>query len=366
MTGTSMDGIDVALARIDGSGLEMRAELVAHESASLGELAPRLRAAAQELPLPAAEFARLALELGHLHATVCSNVCAASGAKPDLASIHGQTIYHRPPFSWQLINPWPIAKALRCPVVYDLRGADIAEGGQGAPLTPLADWVLFRGSEGRAIVNLGGFANATIIPADSSRPDLIEGLDLCPCNQLLDCAARAVLRAPYDADGAAAMQGESNDDLLAALLPRLAQGASGRSLGTGDESSELVAELQRQVPANTLLATLSEAVGLTIVNAMKKAASVHRIDHVLLAGGGAHHARLVRTISACMGRPVSTTSVLGVPVGLREALGWAVLGALAQDGARATLPLVTGRASQSLADGSWCFPERSREAFGAC
>lgn len=356
MTGTSMDGIDVVLAQISGSGLEMRAELVAHESASLGALAPRLRAAAQEHPLPAAEFARLALELGELHASVCSNVCKHAGATPDLASIHGQTIYHHPPHSWQLINPWPIAKALRCPVVYDLRGADIAEGGQGAPLTPLADWVLFRGSEHRAIVNLGGFANATILPAEPAGPDQVQGLDLCACNQLLDCAAREVLHTPYDDNGAEAMKGDPSDDVVKELAARLSKGSHGRSLGTGDESRELISDLQRRLSPTALLASLSEAIGLAIVDSLKRAARATPIDHILLAGGGVHHARLVRMISACAGKPVNTTATLGIPVGLREALGWAVLGALSQDRAMVTLPLVTGRASQSLADGSWCFP----------
>ena len=122
---------------------------------------------------------------------------AALEARADLVVAHGQTVFHAPPASWQLLNAAPIARAVRAPVVFDLRQADLAAGGQGAPITPLADWIMLRAhgpaAAGRAIVNLGGFCNVTILPSGAG-PEGVRGMDVCPCNHLLDGVARRRVR----------------------------------------------------------------------------------------------------------------------------------------------------------------------------
>lgn len=372
MTGTSLDGIDLVLAEVVGHGPTMRARLLPNASASLsaplGELAPRLRAAAQQEPLTAREFAALALDLGELHAQLAHQLCTDAGVRPVLAALHGQTICHAPPHSWQLLNPWPVVAALQCPVVHDLRGADLAEGGQGAPLTPLADWILFRREHPVAVVNLGGFANATFLPAErpGEAPPLqaIRGADLCPCNQLLDQAARERLHRPYDDGGAVALRGTPDAEAVGQIARAIAANASPetsgspRSLGTGDEAWPLLHAWRTRMSAPDLLATLSEAIGLVIGNVLRApgAAPEGVPTQLLLAGGGARHERLVRAIRNAAGVPVTTTDATGVPPAAREALGWAALGALAQDGMRIALPEVTGRAENALADGCWAFP----------
>lgn len=392
MTGTSLDGIDVAVARVVGTGLKLRAQLIAHHSAGLGPLGPRLRAAAEQQPLTAGAFAALALDFGHFHAEVCATAWEAARAAqparasraapalrphPHLAAVHGQTVFHAPPSSWQLINPHPIARALQCPVVYDLRGADLCEAGQGAPLTPLADWVLFRAPHARAVVNLGGFANATLLPAAatdhlSSEVAAIRGRDLCACNQLLDRAARQVLRQPFDRDGEVALSGTAHADAVEDIAEHLlAPGhdcpAAGnprsnpppaRSLGTGDEAWHCLANWIRTLAPADLLASLADAVGLTVGRSL--AHSPHVPRDVVVAGGGARHQRVLRAIRDTAGVPVMLSSELGIPVDQRESLGWAVLGALAQDGATISLPAVTGRSATLLADGVWCFPQGTR------
>ena len=162
MTGTSMDAIDVALVAVDGHGLGMRASVQRCATHPLGSLAGPLRRLSFLEPASAGQIATLARDLALCHVTARGKLVRDEPI--DLIAVHGQTIFHAPPVSWQLLAPAPIAEAFRVPVVFDLRAADLAAGGQGAPITPLADFVLFRDdAETRAIVNLGGFANYTIL-----------------------------------------------------------------------------------------------------------------------------------------------------------------------------------------------------------
>ena len=170
MTGTSIDGVDAAAVVVDGHGLGMRVKVIGHDFAPLGDLAVALRALASGERMAASEVAQMALELGTRLADAAGMLAMRLGrGAPALIAAHGQTVFHDPPRSWQLINAAPIAK-LGCPVVFDLRAADLAAGGQGAPITPLADFVFFRDeSRGVAVVNLGGFCNVTVIPERAGR-----------------------------------------------------------------------------------------------------------------------------------------------------------------------------------------------------
>ena len=356
MTGTSIDGIDLAVVRILGSGLAMRAEPVAFRSAGLEGLAPRLRAAADQQPMSAGRFAELARDLGLLHAREARALLRDAGIERlDLAALHGQTVFHRPPCSWQLLNAHPIAAELACDVVFDLRGHDLAAGGQGAPLTPLADWILLRAPHARAVVNLGGFANATLLPADDGSPAesqvaSIRGADLCACNQLLDRAARTVLGRDFDADGASAASGSSDPRHAETLLRLLAPPEDGRSLGTGDELGGWVAAAASSLAPADLLATAADAIGRTLGGRLRSL----RVGEVVVAGGGARHRPLREAIARAAGCPVRASDEFGIPVGARECVGWAVLGALAQDRVEVALPAVTGRRTPTrVIAGTW-------------
>jgi 1,6-anhydro-N-acetylmuramate kinase len=362
MTGTSLDGLDVALVAIGGEGLSMRATLVAHRSFPLG-LAARLRDACEGKPAPAGELAGLAREFGLAHVEAIRTT--VGDRRPDLVAVHGQTVFHRPPVSWQLVNPFPIADAFGCPVASDLRGADLAAGGQGAPITPLADWVLFRGPGPRAVVNLGGFCNLTVLPpaGDAKGLAAIAGFDACACNQVLDAAARAALGRPFDADGAVAAGGSADAGATARLRATLdRQRSEGRSLGTGDEAAAWVTEHAPRLAAADLLASAVAAVGGSIGAAI--AASLAKAGHpsegeILLAGGGARNRTLAMAIATTAGLPCRTTGDLGVPIEAREAMEMAILGMLAHDGVPTTLPQVTGRRETATADALWCLPRGS-------
>ncbi|MBA3686500.1 MAG: anhydro-N-acetylmuramic acid kinase, partial [Planctomycetes bacterium] len=295
--------------------------------------------------------ARLATDFAAAHADALRELVGDD--RLDLAAIHGQTVFHAPPLSWQLFTPAPVARALRCPVVHDLRAADLAHGGQGAPITPLADWILFRGDETRAVVNLGGFCNITLLPADNADDAAIErigGGDVCACNQVLDGIARARLGAPYDENGRAALAAAANPPLVRAFAAMLrAQSTARRSLGTGDE---LIAPLLAQsashpaaVVARSACAAIAETIGAACASA----------GRVVLAGGGVRNQALVVELRARVSGALCASDDLGIPAGFREAAEMAVLGALCQDGVPITLPQITGVPAPAPVAGVWAY-----------
>ena len=354
MTGTSLDGLDTALMRIRGLGLEMRAELLSTASRDLSSSTDpsmgALRRLADNGPCHTAQISDAARSFSLFHAEVVHELLQHAGIQhPDLICVHGQTVYHRPPLSWQLFNPWPLAQSVGCPVVFDLRGADLAAGGQGAPITPLADWILFRRAEPVVVVNLGGFCNITRLPAaDAPDPiDLIDAKDVCACNQLLDRVARTVMGTPFDMNGAAAAAGRVHSEAVEELTRILhAQSHAGRSLGTGDEAAAW-AERWRQRIGLDLPRCAVEGIARTIVRACAGGGPA------LLAGGGANNTALVARLRELHTPRVLTTSDAGIAPEYREAACMAVLGALCQDRVPITLPRVTGVAAPAPVAGCW-------------
>ncbi len=332
MTGTSIDGLDVAAARISGRGSGLKATFIAHRHAGLGDLAADLRRAADQVPLSAGRFAELALALGQLTADLIVDLAKTAGlARLDLVAVHGQTVVHRPPVSWQLVNPASIAATVGCPVVSDLRQADLARGGQGAPITPAADCVLY-GADGRAraIVNLGGFCNVTILGPGSGD---VQGFDVCACNQVLDAVARRALGAAFDAEGRCALRGAADhraSDALRCVLE--AQRTAARSLGTGDEARRWADDHAGLLRPDDLARTAVEAVAASLATAIEP----HHVEEVVLAGGGARNRALREALQVRLAAPVVTSDAHGIPIDAREALGMAVLGALCADGVSIT------------------------------
>lgn len=372
MTGTSIDGIDAAIVRIEGQGVTMHASLVRHHSQPLGEIALRLRAAAEQKPMTSMEFAKLAWDVGQLHCEVIDRLTKPHDAEIALICAHGQTVFHQPPISWQILNPAPIAARLNCPVVSDLRQADLTAGGQGAPITPIADWIVYRDSLlKRAVINLGGFCNVTVLPCDSTAQlSAIRGFDVCACNQILDAVARVALNTAFDRNGAAASRGKADSQAVNRLLQILtSQRDSRRSLGTGDESTQWVNEHRSRIDPADLAASAVEAIARSIANSLIE----YEVDELVIAGGGAHNRALVDAIGRIAGKPLITTAKLGVPIEAREAMAFAVLGALCADGVPISLPQVTGCVSPAPLSGSWLLPTRginavetSQEARALC
>lgn len=343
MTGTSMDAVDAAAVEITGHGLEMSATLQCIASEPLGSLRPHLQALSLQDPLPETDAAVAASMLGELTAAAIKQLHLRH---IDLIALHGQTVLHRPPKSVQLIDPAPIVSEFDCTVLTDPRQGDLALGGQGAPITPLADWVMFRSTtDDTAIVNLGGFCNVTILPSKCS-PEDIRGLDVCCCNLILDALAKARIGEAFDRGGAVALRGDVDRASAQSLAHRLRQQHDeGRSLGSGDDLGRWAVTLTAHLEARHALATAADAIGGVI------AAAIEDTTSILFAGGGSQNRRLRSAIEAALGRSVQVTDAHGVPVQAREAMAMAILGALHLDGIPTTLPHITGRRSDAPLEG---------------
>lgn len=360
MTGTSLDGVDVAAIAWPGDAAE-RPSLLAVVSAELGAGPEALGALCRGEALSAGAITTASQQLAASHIAAFRQLRAIAG-DPDLIAVHGQTVFHEPPRSWQLLNPWPIASAFGVPVVSDLRGLDLACDGQGAPITPLSDMVWF-GEPGvrQVVLNLGGFANATLLSADGD-VGVIEGFDICACNHVLNGAARQVLDEPFDRDGGVAARGKPSADLtdrVASLLRTQATG--GRSLGS---QQDLLGEVFNDATGRPedVLASALHAVATVIGERVRNYAP----DRVVVAGGGAKNRTLLRALEDHLAAPVVASSEFGMPLEAREAAAIATLGAMAAGGKSITLPGVTGRvaAGAPLVDGLWCLARTNADGPG--
>src|SRR3954451_938424 len=190
MSGTSGDGVDVAIGRLTCRGTEIAAQLVIHHHLAYD---PATRAALLAIRGSGAamlsDLARLGREISLTYARAVNEALAASHLNAaDLAAIaaHGQTLFHAPPTTIQWLDPAVIASEVGCAVVSDFRRADCAAGGQGAPLVPFADYVLFRSpTTDRCLLNLGGIANLTLLPAGGDLSSL-RAFDTGPANCICD------------------------------------------------------------------------------------------------------------------------------------------------------------------------------------
>jgi len=356
MTGTSMDGIDVALVKIGGVGLDMTVSLEATHSKPLRSLRKLLRPMAREKRLPAEKFATYAQMLALTHVVAIRDLLKEHGGDvtPDFIAVHGQTVFHQRPVTLQLMDPWPVATEFGVPVVFDFRRADMAMGGEGAPMTPIADFILFRDpDETRCVLNLGGFANYTWLPKTGRQGadalSLVRGGDVCACNQLLDAVARKCFKKRYDKGGEFAMAGDVDEDAIEMLQMMLdMQAEGGRSLGTGDETTNWARTFAHMTSGPDLARTACCAIADTV------ARRIGEVDRVIVAGGGACNAALMDELSSRI-RNIELSDRHGIPFAYREAIAMAMLGALCEDRVPIMLPQVTG-CYETVVSGAWARP----------
>lgn len=364
MSGTSADGIDAALCEISGSGRNARVRLLHAETVPYP---PEIRAEVLALSTPGdvclSRLCRLDSILGQLFADAALKAIAAAGLQPDaihLIASHGQTLCHLPepggPGEWrvratlQIAEPAVIARRTGILTVANFRAADLAAGGQGAPLVPYADWVLFTDpGRDRAVQNIGGIANVTYLPAGATLAE-VQAFDTGPGNMLIDGAVRRFTAGAESCDrgGARAAAGRVDPGLLAWLMshPFLSQPPP-RSTGReayGEEflSQVLARAASRGLGEAEILATLTAYTATSIADAYRR--WLPRLpEEMILGGGGVHNATLLRMIADELPTVrLRTHAEFGVPDDAKEALAFALLGNEALLGVPANVPGATG------------------------
>src|SRR5271170_4025390 len=229
MSGTSADAIDVALVRVTPSIHGPRLKLLAHHEVQFEKpLRAAVLNAMDAKAVSTAELARLNWHLGIAYCDAVKRALLKHSVKLDLVGCHGQTIYHQATpavhagkkfaCTWQIGEMAMLAAETGVPVVSNFRPADMVAGGQGAPLVPLLDFVMFRHStRGRVLQNLGGIGNLTAIPPGGSLADMI-AFDSGPANMLIDALTTRLLDRPYDRNGVIAAKGSVLPGVLAAAM----------------------------------------------------------------------------------------------------------------------------------------------------
>jgi len=338
MSGTSADGADLALARLAGRPPQLVWELLARRSVPYPEgLFARVRQAQQDRVLGPRDLARLHHDLGRFYA----EAAAPFRGRAELAALAGQTVWHEPPqVTWQLGEPSWLAEALGVPVVHDFRPADLAAGGEGAPLVPYPDLLLY-GEEGvrRSVHNLGGISNLTYLPGRDASGVL--AFDTGPGNCLIDEAA-ARLGERYDPDGRMASEGRVDEELVEvwfnhAYLRRPPPKSTGREVWR----LERLAFADRLEGAD-LVATVTAFTVRTVVAAYRDFVLPRGLDEVWVAGGGVKNRTLMSGLRAGLPVPVRTFDEVGHDPLAREALAFAVLGYLRFLDLPNVLPHTTG------------------------
>jgi anhydro-N-acetylmuramic acid kinase len=350
MSGTSMDGIDAAVVEFGEHRCEIRATLSTPYPDDLREaLLQATRTPAEctvdligSLDRRVGEYFRDAALAILLHNDIDAGEVAAIGS-------HGQTLRHQPhatrPFSLQIGDPNIIATGTGITTVADFRRADIALGGEGAPLAPAFHRWLFADEDiNRAILNIGGIANVTLLLASSSS---VKGFDTGPGNTLLDNQARRILKKQYDEDGAWAATGTVSEELLDALQSDKYFGlpppkSTGFEYFNARWLKSKLSALGGAVPdAADVQATLAELSARTIAAAILDYAP--EVNEVLVCGGGVHNGDLMQRLTNCLaGSTVTSTENHGLHPDWVEAAAFAWLAKRRLEGKPGNLPEVTG------------------------
>lgn len=365
MSGTSLDGIDVACADLEMAGDDLHCRYLGLASSPFDDsLRDRVVAAMPPWLPGAGVLCELHADLGDAYAAAFAAAREGlAGGRADLAVLHGQTFYHwvdqsgRARGTLQLGSSSAVAERLGVPVVSDLRSRDIAAGGQGAPLVPVFDALLLAGREGScAAVNLGGIANITVVDGGQ----VVAAYDVGPAGAIMDPAAERAssggLR--YDVDGAIAARGCVSESLLGRLKsdpyyrlrgPR----STGREHFNADYLGRMVdsASGDAEAPGGNAISDADVVATVTrlLVDLVAGAAVRHQLAELVLSGGGSRNPTVLRWLRAGLpGVRVCVSDELGVPVQAKEALAFAVLGFLSWNGLPGSATAATGARHPSI------------------
>ncbi len=375
MSGTSLDGVDVALVRLEGSGRGLRLEHLGFVSRPFRE---DLRSALLRNSSPESssvlELSQLNFRLAHTYAEALKAAAEAAGVDLtalDLIGSHGQTVHHVPTpadcagspvaSTLQIGDPSVLANLTGIPVVGDFRAADMALGGQGAPLVPYFDWVCFGSDrEARGLLNIGGIGNITVLPR-GARVEKVYAFDTGPGNMVIDAMTTRHFGRPYDEDGRIASEGQVLEGVVADLLmddyflqppPK----STGRERFGAPFVDRLSAMLEHREPRDRI----ATAAALTVFSVYQAYARFIRerdaLDVLIVGGGGVRNRFLMdRLASTFAPIPVRSTAEYGIDPDAKEAVCFAVLAHETINGTATNVPSVTG-ARRSTLLGKICLP----------
>lgn len=373
MSGTSADGVDVALVRIspptEQSGTP-KLRVLGHETFAYPK--PVRNAVLQAMDArqtSVRELARLNWRLGELYADAVEKAMARLGVKIALVGLHGQTIYHQARAekylaspvraTWQIGEAAVVAERLHVPVISDLRSSDLAAGGQGAPLVPMLDYCMFRSrSKNRLLLNLGGIANMTAIPAKAALQDVM-AFDTGPANMVIDALMQSEFGMSFDRAGRVGAQG----NVLGKVVSRIMLGAwflrpPPKSCGREDFGADFAESFRQQclraggVPAD-LVATATELTSASIIDAYARYCQPHfalhdaknRKTELIAAGGGTRNNFMMSRLRikfAEHGVRLMTSDECGVATQAKEAVAFALLAWLSWHVLPGNVPSATG------------------------
>ncbi len=355
MSGSSCDGIDAVLVRIKGTGPELVIKLVAYESFPY-EKALRTRLLDEHMSMR--QVCLLNFELGERFAAAAKSLVDLADEHQvlvDFVASHGQTIAHIPPRSsdkfgtMQIGEPAIIAERTGLPVVSDFRQRDMAAGGQGAPLVPYADWLLFHKLEREVgCLNIGGLANFTVVTPEFK--DIL-AFDVGPANMAIDGAVRLLTRGAQqmDKDGAAAHKGLIIDEFLEYLLGhKFFSKTPPKSTGREEFGAEVYLRdalaSRKEHAYEDLVATVTSSVAANIVSAYNRFIKpTHDCQQIIVGGGGAKNKTLMALLRKGLPDvPIFTSDQYGIPDSAREAVAVAILGNECICGTPANVPQATG------------------------
>lgn len=344
MSGTSIDAIDAALLETSGSHLSLNCYI---EHPIPEEIKADILSLCSPGDNEIERMGKLDNQLAELFAIACNTLIKESGLSPtqiNAIGSHGQTIRHMPDieqgFTLQIGNPALIAERTGITTVADFRRADMAAGGQGAPLAPAFHQAAFADPQkNRVILNIGGMANISILQNNS-----VSGFDTGPGNVLLDCWTQLKQNKAYDENGDWARQFQADEELLKLMLDdnyfhRPPPKSTGREHFNQLWLDKHLTKLNKELPAGIVQATLTELSARSIADAIQQYAAC---DEVYVCGGGAYNRYLIGLLKQKLQRPIQSTEALGIHPGYVEAAAFAWFARQTLHGLSSNAPTVTG------------------------
>ncbi|MFX0139739.1 MAG: anhydro-N-acetylmuramic acid kinase [Candidatus Hodarchaeota archaeon] len=364
MSGTSLDGIDAALIKIRNNGIDTKVNLLNFHTFPYAE---QLKNELLEISQPGQgtvdQICRLNFVVGEYFSDAVLEICKLSNldvSQVDLIGSHGQTIHHLPDkiiyfnksirSTLQIGEPSVIANRTGCVTVANFRSADVAQDGQGAPLVPYFDFLMFHSAKrNRVVLNIGGIANITILRKNGTANDVL-AYDTGPGNMVINALMKKFYNKDYDENGSIALTGEISETLLSKLLQHHFFNKSiPKSTGREQFGDLFIIDLLNQstklkLKAKDIIATVTELTVRSIMAALKfSPLPIEQIDELIISGGGIHNQAILKSlINSFRHSDILKTDHFNVPGDAKEAICFAVLANETISGNCANLPSVTG------------------------